>query len=161
MRLAPMPAPRRSRPLGASPAITAKSENPHQHLKVERDDVEMRRAVIVGVHPHADGTKAVQKSACEPINYHSAIVALTGVRVKDETGGCTRKPFSARETGFDFSGLGFGPKIRRGNCGAALLDWRLKSDPFTPPNLAPPPWTAARDFVIPRLTGQVLRPAPG
>jgi hypothetical protein len=29
-------------------------------VKVGRDNVEMRRAVIVGVHPYADGTKALQ-----------------------------------------------------------------------------------------------------
>src|SRR5271168_1322741 len=34
--------------------------NPHEHLKVGRDDVEVRRAVIVGVHPYADGIKALQ-----------------------------------------------------------------------------------------------------
>jgi hypothetical protein len=44
----------------ASPAITIKSENPNEHLKVKGHDVKMRRAVISGVHANAHGAKALQ-----------------------------------------------------------------------------------------------------
>ena len=49
--------------------------NPHQHLKIRRNDVEMRRPVIVGVDTDADGAKALQ---CRHTNasINSATIAL-------------------------------------------------------------------------------------
>ena len=56
--------------------------NPHQHLKIRRNDVEMRRPVIVGVDTDADGAKALQ---CRHTNasINSATIALLPQNVKD------------------------------------------------------------------------------
>ena len=49
--------------------------NPHQHLKVRRNDVEMRRPMIVSVHTHAEGPEALQRRHTKP-SVNSATIAL-------------------------------------------------------------------------------------
>ncbi len=49
--------------------------SPHQHLKIRRNDVEMRRPVIVGVDTDADGAKALQCRHASP-SINNATIAL-------------------------------------------------------------------------------------
>jgi hypothetical protein len=58
-----------------------KIRNPRERLKIRRDDVEMRRTMIVRVHPHRDGAEAVQ-CRHERSFSSSASIALSNCKIK-------------------------------------------------------------------------------
>ena len=41
------------------PSDHRKIRNPHEDLKIGCDDMEMRRVVIIGIHPDGDGAKTL------------------------------------------------------------------------------------------------------